>query len=103
MQTTAYDTLTAAIEGLRSQGYTEDFNVAYNCLECRSGSIQLPPDEFQIDGFYRFEGQTDPADESIVYAISSGKHGLKGVLVNGFGISADEMASELLAKLNTTA
>ena len=44
-----------------------------------------------IDKVYRFEGDSDPADEATVYAISSPKYGIKGVPVNGTGIYTDEM------------
>jgi hypothetical protein len=47
---------------------------------------------------YRFEGNTDPSDEAIVFAIES-KNGKKGVLVNGYGISADAMSSDMAIKL----
>lgn len=38
-------------------------------------------------------------DKSILYAISSPKYGAKGLLVNGYGISADDISEELIAKL----
>jgi hypothetical protein len=47
---------------------------------------QLSPDEFEIVETYRFEGDTDPADEMIVFAISSMKHNLKETLINDYGI-----------------
>jgi quercetin dioxygenase-like cupin family protein len=50
---------------------------------------------------YRFEGASNPDDESIVYAISSAKFGVNGVLVNGYGISADEASSKLVERLQT--
>ena len=53
----------------------------------------------KIDEHYRFEGDTDPADETIVYAISSGKYKLKGVLVNAFGVYSDSASNELIEKL----
>lgn len=95
----SYDTMTEAINGLRKEGYTEDFNLRQNCIECRAGEVKLFHDEFHIDKFFRFEGDSDPADESIVYAVSSPKHNIKGVLVNGYGISSEPLTNEMLEKI----
>ena len=95
-----YNTLVETMEALRKEGYTEDFNLRENCLECQSGKFQIMHNEFEIDKFFRFEGETDPADESILYAISSEKYHLKGVLVNAFGIYSDPIADELMKKLS---
>lgn len=73
-----FDTITDAVNSLRKEGYTEDFNLRPNCLECRDGHFLIFYDEFQVDKFYRFEGMSDPADSSILYAISSNKYNLKG-------------------------
>jgi hypothetical protein len=94
-----YDTLLQAINALRKQGYTEDFNLQTHCLECRLGEIQLFPHEFDIDKVFRFYGLSDVDDESILYAVSSGKYELKGLLVNGYGTSADVMTQEMVDKL----
>jgi hypothetical protein len=93
-----YDTVTEAIAGLKQRGYTIDFNMEYDCIVCHDTPISLMPNEFEITDFYRFEGDSDPADEAIVYAIES-KHGEKGVLVNGFGIYSDSVSDELIEKL----
>lgn len=95
----SYDTLVEAINALRKQGYTEDFNLQENCLECISGKQQLAPNEFEIDKFFRFEGESNPDDSSILYAISSDEHDLKGVLVNSYSIYSDNLSDEMLAKL----
>jgi len=92
----AYDTVTAAIKGLKQRGYTIDFNLEADCISCPDS--QLKPSEFVIAEVYRFEGESDPADEAVVYAIES-TDGRKGVLVNGFGISADELGKEMVEKL----
>ena len=84
---------------LRKEGYVEDFNLRQNCIECREGKFRLFSDDFKIDKFYRFEGETNPSDESILYAISSDKYDLKGVLVNGYGIYSEPVTDEMLAKL----
>ena len=76
-------TVTEVLSHLREKGYTTDFNLKENCLECHGNFLQIHPDEFVVDEHFRFEGPTDPADEMIIYAISSTTHGVKGVLVNG--------------------
>lgn len=43
----------------------------------------------------------DPEDQSIVYAICSRDHGIKGILVNAYGLDASSMNQELVRKLAT--
>lgn len=93
------DTVTEAITGLRQEGYIEDFNLRQDCLECRNGQFKIFADEFKVDDYYRFEGPSDPADNSILYAISSDKYGLKGVLVNAYGIYSEPVVDEMMEKL----
>jgi hypothetical protein len=94
-----YDTLTAAVADLESRGYEFDFNLTPDGIECKSLDLLLMPEEFEIDEFYRFEGMTDPADSSVVYAISSPVGNLKGVLIDAYGVYAENVSPELLAKL----
>jgi hypothetical protein len=93
----AYYTVAEAVNGLKERGYTIDFNLEADCITCSSSKLR--PAEFEITEVYRFEGNSDPADEAIVYAIES-RDGRKGVLVNGFGISADEIEQEMIEKLS---
>ncbi|RYZ22214.1 MAG: phosphoribosylpyrophosphate synthetase [Sphingobacteriales bacterium] len=97
----SFGTLSETIDGLIESGYTLDFNIRQESLVCNRTNIMFSPEEFQIDKVYRFEGATDPDDESIVYAISSLNSDVKGVLVNGYGISADPATSKLVEKLRT--
>jgi len=94
-----YNTVTEAIAALRHQGYQEDFNLRQNCLECRGGAFKIFHNEFHIDKLFRFEDNTSPDDQAVVYAISSDKYQLKGVLVNAYGIYSEPIADEMLAKL----
>ncbi len=76
------DTERDAIEALRADGYTHEFFIedeGVRCPEC--DSQVLPPEAVTIDQTYRFEGASDPDDMSIVFAVSEGPCGLKGVLV----------------------
>ncbi|KOY86158.1 phosphoribosylpyrophosphate synthetase [bacterium 336/3] len=94
-----YSNLIEAINGLRNEGYNEDFNLKQNCIECRSGQYKIFHDEFHIDKFFRFDGNTDPSEESIIYAISSEKYKLKGILINGYGVTSESLTNEMLEKL----
>jgi hypothetical protein len=98
----SYDTLTEAINDLKARGYNRDFNLRETFIECGATGTQLAPNEFEIKEVYRFEGDTDPGDELILYAIESKKGGLKGTLVNAFGPYANSISSELIAKLRIT-
>lgn len=95
-----YTTLTEGLTALREQGYTEDFNLKSDCITSVMNNLELYPDDFHIDKYFRFEGNTDPDDSSILYAIASSDQQIKGVLVNSYGMYSDELADELLKKLN---
>lgn len=97
--TNNYSNLIEAINDLKSNGYTEDFNLKQNCIECRNGQFKVFHDEFHIDKTFRFDVDTDPADQSILYAISSDKYNLRGLLVNGYGIYTEDISNEMMKKL----
>ncbi len=92
-------TLSETITQLRAQGYTEDFNLKSQYLAGQRSAIQLSPEEFVVDQHFRFEGDSDPDDEAVVYAISAPKFNLKGTLVNAYGIYSDAGADELMRAL----
>lgn len=92
-----YDTVSTAINALRTQGYTLDFNLKDNSLLYPEGVLKAG--DFTIVDVYRYEGNSDPADEAAVYAIES-YNGIKGILVTGYGISSDFASEEILKNLN---
>jgi len=95
----SFDTVSQALVELKKQGYSEDFNLMEEGLGYRNGQYKITPEDFAVDEFYRFEGESDPGDESIVYAISSPKYGLKGVLVTAFGIYSETDTDKIMEKL----
>jgi|GEM_PF-337828 len=103
MKQKSYDTVTEAMTDLKKLGYSIDFSILTDeeCLVCHLTGTVLSPDDFEIDDFYRFEGDSDPGDEMIVYAISSKSKNLKGIVVNAYGMYADITSSAIVKKLNT--
>lgn len=96
-----YETVSQATNDLVKRGYTMDFSIeaTKDCIFCHKEDLALSADEFIIDEIHRFEGETDPGDSMIVYAISSKEHGVKGVLVNAYGVYADGQTSQIIAHL----
>ena len=96
-----YDTLTEALEGLRKEGYTQDYNLKPDCLHVQPDNIELHPADFDIVDVYRFEGMTNPSDESVLYAIET-RNGHKGVLVDAYGPYSEAISPKMAEKLRYT-
>jgi hypothetical protein len=94
-----YDTVVAALRGLKERGYTLDFNLAFDKLICHENDICLNPSEFEITEVYRFEGDSNPSDEDVVYAIESKDGKIKGALTAAFGTYADTVSNDMVKKL----
>lgn len=71
-----YESAAVATETLLKGGYTIDFNTEFDELVENAN-------DYQIDYLYRYEGMTDPGDESSVYGIRNLKTGAKGIFVAG--------------------
>lgn len=92
----AYETLSQATDDLAKRGYILDFNLTDEGLLC--DGVQCNIGEFVIVEFYRFEGFSSPDDLAVVYALERAD-GSKGILVTGYGISADGPSAALIKSL----
>lgn len=98
-------TLVNTLNQLKAEGYTEDFNllqdgIECNGIECKRLNKKWLTHEFEIDKIFRFEGMTDPDDQSILYAISdTTDNTIKGTLVDGYGPNSDPLTQEMVQKL----
>jgi len=81
-------TLASCLNKLTLAGYTEDFKAAERGLLSLQHEKIYEASQIQINDFYRFEGASDPADNSILYAIET-DDGIKGTLVDAYGPYAD--------------
>jgi hypothetical protein len=80
-------------------GYTESFKVTRDGLTPDSQPEQnYPPEQVTVVNFYRFEGESDPADNSIMYQIET-PDGKKGVLVDAYGPYADEKTNQFMQQV----
>ncbi|MGN6436189.1 MAG: hypothetical protein ACTHMM_06630 [Agriterribacter sp.] len=88
-------TLTLCLNKLMKEGFTEDFKATANGLKSLKTEKEYSPEEIKVVNFYRFEGASDPADNSILYAVET-TDGAKGTLVDAFGPYADSKVDKFM-------
>ncbi len=81
-------TLAACMNRLYTEGFKENFMVKDGVLEGLDIGKSYSPSEVKILNFYRFEGESDPADSAILYALET-NDGVRGVLSDAYGPYAD--------------
>lgn len=81
-------TLSSCMNKLQSDGYDANFMVAEGKLKLIDSEKVYDADEVRISNFYRFEGETDPSDMSILYVIET-TDGMKGLISDAYGVYAD--------------
>ena len=89
--------------GSTKDGFTQDFDVATAaCKPLADSSKSYAPDEVTIVDFYRFEGESNPDDMSILYAIEA-NDGVRGTISSAYGTYGDTDTMEFLKKWKTWA
>jgi hypothetical protein len=94
-----YDTLSEAVNDLKKRGFNHDFIELKEKLYCTGNNCNFNPEEFEIVEFYRFEGISDPEDNSILYAVKSNDNKTKGIIIDAYGAYADTDVSKLISKI----
>lgn len=87
-----YATVSKALEELANKGYTIDYNI-------KDADIISNPDTFEIQHIYRYEGESDPADEATVYGLKC-TNGDKGVFVAGNSTYEETDAAMILHEIS---
>lgn len=71
-----YDSESIALRKLDECGYTIDYNIVFD-------RVYNHKENYAIDYLYRYEGDSNPSDESSVYGLRNIITGEKGVFVLG--------------------
>lgn len=92
------DSLVTVLEKVEKMGFESQLQVCgKNLVSFRTGR-NFMPDEVRIVHFYRFEGESNPDDSCIMYAIQAGNDE-KGTLVDGYGPMSDSDTTDFLLKV----
>ena len=92
------DTLIDCLNHLQTKGFRTQFKAIREGLLSLESMNVFRPEDVEVVHFYRFEGESNPADESILYAIET-NNGEKGTLVDGYGNSGDSYASTYMQQV----
>jgi hypothetical protein len=92
-------TLSSCVNSLTSAGFETQFKIMKNGLKSLTTEKIYAPEDIKITNFYRFEGESDPADSSILYAIETNT-GEKGTLSDAYGIYGDAAIAEFMKKVD---
>lgn len=94
-------TVTECLSSLKDEGFHLQFVVKGDSISDQDGIQTFKPNQIKIDNFYRFEGESNPGDEEVLYALIT-DNGLKGTLTYAYGptISEDNQeASNFMKKV----
>lgn len=64
-------------------------------LICKETGEKFIEEELIIDKFYRFEGDSNPDDMSVLYAMTA-ISGTKGIIIDAFGTYSDSEISAFI-------
>ena len=98
MSLKTYSGMTEAMEGLRSIGFTANFEFLDRTFRDLESGKTFSADQLTIVEHYRFEGASDPEDMSVVYAIES-RDGTRGIIADAFGTYANPDLGAFLNKV----
>ena len=90
--------LVSCTNKMKEDGYTEDFQIAKEGLTNFGEDKYYKPEQVKIVNFYRFEGESDPGDNAILYVMET-DDGRKGTLVDGYGASSDSEVAKFIVQV----
>ena len=94
-----YNTLSEASNALHKQGYKVNYDIEKDKLVNAETHQAITANDFEVVATHRFEGMSNPADNSILFAIE-GHNGEKGQLIMPYGMYSESVSPKLLQKLD---
>lgn len=82
------NTISECIRNAVKTGYTRDFFITEEGLSYNGAGKTYTPEDITIKNFYRFEGESDPADNAILYLVRT-RDGVRGTLLDAYGPYAE--------------
>lgn len=90
--------LTEKLAELDKKGYDTQFKFEEGVLKDRSSHKNYQAQELIINEEFRFEGESNPGDMSILYAIET-KDGTRGTVTDAYGTYSDNELGEFMNRV----
>jgi hypothetical protein len=78
--------------------YSTQFKITDQGLISLETQKIYQPDQVRVVHFYRYEGESDPDDNAILYAIETNE-GEKGTIVDAYGMYSDPLVSNFMKQV----
>src|SRR5687768_7218348 len=88
-------TMVTIVESLAGNGYRTQFKVTDEGFTSLDTHELYSADQVKINNFYRFEGESNPDDSSILSAIETNA-GIKGTLIDSYGAYSDPLINSFI-------
>lgn len=98
MNKTEMQTLSACTKMLEESGFNTPFLMLEEGIKSISSDRIYKPQQIKIVNFYRFEGNSDPEDNAIMYALEA-VSGEKGLLIDAYGSEGDIKISNFIVQV----
>lgn len=93
------ETLTQAIARLERAGFRESFQAREGVLYGLKDDRPYDPADLVVSEVVRFEGESDPGDSTVLFALQNRDESALGTFVAGYGASADADSAAVVSKL----
>ena len=93
------ETLAEAIARLEALGFRDSFEPADGGLRALGAERVYAPEALVVEEVVRFEGESDPSEEAILFALRSSSGDVRGTFVAGYGVLSDPARAEIVRAL----
>lgn len=91
--------LLITVDNLKKEGYSQDFSYHNDHIHAIQGNTKIEAHDFNVEKAFKFEWSTS-GDCSAVYALSSDKNNIKGVLVDYYNTNFRELNNVISEKFD---
>jgi hypothetical protein len=94
------ETLSEAIARLEALGFRDSFQPVDGRLRALGAERDFSPAELVVEAVVRFEGESDPSEQAILFALRSLSGDVRGTFVAGYGVLTDPASAEIVRGLS---
>jgi hypothetical protein len=98
----AMETVSEAIARLERRGYHDSFRATAEGLLALGDDRVLEPEALVVDEIVRFEGESNPGDEAVVFALRSRDDRVRGTFVTTYGANTEPANAEMMHRLDAS-